>query len=387
MKKMLSSNKTILRSGPVVCAVNHEYQIMVPVNCETLMRVTVNGREYYCHSNGVRRSDCPVQRFIVPMEELDAAKEYTLHYQKVITRMAYSCIKGRMISKTYSFRPIAASDINVYVLSDCHGLGKEAAQAGSFYGQSLDLLILNGDVSSSCMTIEEAMLPYDIAFEITKGAVPCVITRGNHDLRGKYSERLHELMPTDHGKTYYQIFFGTLWLLVLDCGEDKMDNHREYGGTAAFHTMRIEESEFLEALTCHPDAEFRSGSVCRRIIVSHIPIMYRDRGTSRGEQPFDIENSIYQQWIDRINTAIKPDLYIAGHLHRNAIWQVDAPENSRHIDCPVLITGVPDHGRQKNCSGAALCLHNNQIDVAFTDSKHFVSGKKQMRSSGGAYTL
>ena len=377
---MLSSKKGILRTGPVVCAVNRDYHIMVPVNGETLMRVTVNGRDYFCHSNGVRRTDVPVQRFIVPMKELDAAKAYTLHYRKVISRMAYACIKGKTVSKTYSFRPVSdPSELHVYVLSDCHGLGKEATEAAAYFGDSLDLLILNGDVSSSCMTIDEALLPFDIAYAVTKGSVPCVITRGNHDLRGKYSERLHELMPTDNGRTYYQVCLGPLWLLVLDCGEDKNDDHREYGGTAAFHTMRQEESRFLRSLFNDPAAGYLSSGVREKIILSHIPVTHRNRGEEKGERPFDIEDELYSGWIDGINRNVKPDLCIAGHLHRNTVWEIDGPENHRRIGCPVLITGVPKHGKHRNCSGAAVVFSDRSIVVSFTDRHHNISEEITIR--------
>lgn len=374
---MRKNTHTILRNGPVACAVDRYYQIMVPVNCETLMRVTVNGRDYFCHSNGVRRSDCPVQRFTVPMEELDRAGAYTLHYQKVISRQAYCCIKGKQVSKTYPFRPLKkTSGINVYVLSDCHGLYEEAVLAGSYFEDALDLLILNGDISSSCMTVDEAMLPFDIAYDITRGSVPCVITRGNHDLRGKYSERLHEMMPTDNGRTYYQVCLGSLFLLVLDCGEDKDDGHREYGCTAAFHSMRLEELAFLEALSDDPLAGYRDEAVKHRLIVSHIPVSYRDRGECKNERPFDIENELYTKWVDRVNASVKPELYIAGHLHRSELWATDSEKNARNIRCPVLIAGVPIHGRKRNCCGAAVSCFDDHLEILFTDKDKTVIDQK-----------
>ena len=339
---------------------------MVPVNCETLMSVTVNGKEYFDHANGVRRSSCPVQRFAVPMEELDEAGEYTLRYCRVIKRMAYACLKGRAVTRRFSFSPLRKTDdIHIYVLSDCHGIKRESIETASYFGDRLDLLILNGDVSSSCMTLEEAMLPYDIAYGVTKGRVPVIITRGNHDLRGAWSERLHELMPSRNGSMYYQVCLGPLWLLVLDCGEDKDDGHREYAGTAAYHAMRLEETAFLkrlaEEINAAPD---RPG---HRLAVSHIPVSYRDRGTSKGEQPFDIENSLYGEWAEILNSEIRPELYIAGHLHRTELWQPGYPPDGRRLRCPVLIAGKPVHGRNRNIYGAALTVRDGGFDIAFTD--------------------
>ena len=374
---MVLSKRRILRSGPVVCAVGRSYQIMVPVNCETLMRVTVGEKDYFCHSNGVRRTDCPVQSFTVPMDQLNTAGEYTLHYQRVISRMPYACVKSRTLSRTYSFRPLQKrSDIHAYILSDTHGLFQEAVAAGSYYQDELDLLILNGDISSSCMKLEEAMLPFDIAYEITKGSVPCVITRGNHDLRGKYSERLHELMPSREGKTYYEVCLGPLWLLVLDCGEDKNDDHREYGGTAAYHTMREEETVYLKALCRSPDAGFRDPQVRYRVVVSHIPVPYRDRGADGSSHPFDIENELYTEWLEEINAHIKPDLYIAGHLHRNELWQTVSGKIGRPIACPVLITGKPVHKGDRDCICAAVGFSDRGGSIAFTDKRRAVLARE-----------
>ena len=349
-----------------MCPVDRDYQIMAPVNCETLMSVTVNGKEYFDHAGGVRRSDCPVQRFNVPMEELDAAGEYTLRYCRVIERRAYACLKGPTVTRRFSFSPVPKTGpLHVYAISDCHGIRQESVEAASFFGDRLDLLILNGDVSSSCMTLEEAMLPYDIAWAVTGGRVPVIITRGNHDLRGKYSERLPELMPCRGGTMYYPVSLGPLWLLVLDCGEDKTDGHREYGGTAAYHAMRLEETDFLRRLAAEPESG--KDGAAYKIVVSHIPISHRNQDAEKGERPFDIENGLYTEWAELLNKKIKPDLYIAGHLHRTQVWQPGVPADGRRLDCPVVIAGKPVHGKSRNIFGAALTLRDGGAEVAFTD--------------------
>ena len=377
------ATKHILRSGPVVCAVGNAYEILVPVNCDALMSVTVNGKTYCCHHNGVRRSDCVVQRFTVPMRELDAAGAYTLVYQKVIDRRAYSCLKGRAVSKTYSFRPLKPEgELHLYVMSDCHGIRREAENACAFFGDELDLLILNGDVSSSCETVDEALLPLDIAYTVTKGGVPCVITRGNHDLRGKFAQHLEELMPTSGGNMYYQVCLGPLWLLVLDGGEDKDDSHREYGGTAAYHAMRQEETAFLNNLSSDPAAGFRNPAVRYRFVVSHIPIHFCNRGDPGDHYPFDIENEIYTEWVKCLNESVRPQLYIAGHLHREELWPVDSDNNARWLCCPTLIAGKPVHHGDRECFGAALTLTADGAAIRFTGKRRLEIGKDTIKLKG-----
>lgn len=377
------ATKSILRSGPVVCAVGNAYEILVPVNCDALMSVTINGKSYCYHQNGIRRSDCVVQRFTVPMRELDEAGAYTLVYQKVIDRRAYSCLKGRAVSKTYSFRPLKPDrEVCLYVMSDCHGIRGESENTCSFFGDKLDLLILNGDVSSSCETVEEALLPLDIAYAVTKGSVPCVITRGNHDLRGNFAQHLDELMPTADGKTYYEVCLGPLWLLVLDGGEDKDDAHREYGGTAAFHAMRQEETVFLEKLFSDPTAGFRNPDARYRFVVSHIPIHFCCRDDPDDNYPFDIENDIYSEWVKNLNGSVRPHLYIAGHLHREELWPVDSAQNARGLHCPTLIAGKPVRRGDRDCLGAAIKLTSDSAEIFFTDKRHYIIEKDTIKLKG-----
>lgn len=52
-------------------------------------------------------------------------------------------------------------------------------------------------------------------------------SRGNHDMRGKLSEKMQTYTLTDNGNSYYSFQIGALWEMVLDCGEDKADSHEE----------------------------------------------------------------------------------------------------------------------------------------------------------------
>ena len=376
--------KRIMRHGPVVCAVGCDYQILVPVNCDALMKVIVNDKSYFCHQNGIRRSDCAVQQFAVPMRELDQAGSYTVVYQKVIDRRAYSCRKGKAVSKTFTFKALNdKKELHLYVMSDCHGIRKEAIEACSYFQDELDLLILNGDVSSSCETLDQALLPLDIAYEVTKGSVPCVITRGNHDLRGDFAQHLTDLMPSNHGRMYYQVSIGPLWLLVLDCGEDKNDDHREYGGTAAFHEMRLEETDFLKRLANDPYAGFRAPAVRYRFVVSHVPVHFRNKDDPGDHFPFDIENELYTEWVDLLNCSVHPQLYIAGHLHREEVWTVDAEHNERGLACPTLIAGKPVHHGDRNCFGAALTVNDETAEIRFTDKRHRIAGTETIKLGRG----
>lgn len=364
---IVNSNVNPLRSGPVVCAVGTDYQIMVPVKKKVLMSVTVGGKEYFNHCGGAKLSDTPVQRFTVPMAELNKAKSYTITYETVFERLAYSCVKSPKKSITYSFKPITKkTGINIYLASDCHGKGKEAVCAASFFGDDLDLLILNGDVSSSSETIPQIMLPYDIAYKVTKGEKPCIITRGNHDLRGKYAEQLTALMPNRNGTAYYTVNLGPMNFLVLDCGEDKPDDHEEYSGTAAFHQMRLCETEFIEDCC----KKFKPGKFNYRFVVVHAPFQ------CAYWPPFNIENDIYTRWCEVISEKYKPNLLLGGHVHKTAVWHRGGEGYDRDLACDTVVGGRPINEPESNFIGTAITLNPGKAEIRFTDKRKNIIGSE-----------
>ncbi len=372
-------NKSIIQYGPIVCAVGNSYQIRIPVRKKALMSVVVGDKEYFNHSNGIRRSDCIIQQFEIPAKELDEAKEYTVKYEEVILRLPYSCKKKPMQSETFSFRPIQKSKgINIYHIADTHGKEKAAVDAGSYFGDNLDLLILNGDISSSCDTVDEIMLSYKIAYGITKGRIPCIITRGNHDLRGKLSEKLEEMLPSKQGKSYYTVKLGCMWFIVLDCGEDKEDSHSEYSGTAAFHQMRLDETDFIQNIIENAENEYADSNVKYRFAVCHIPFTYKNTEEKRGERPFNIENEIYDKWTALLSESIRPQLIICGHLHEAEIFRKGGKNDHRNSPCDVLIGSKTRKDNMNDFIGAAIKINPDGCEVIFTDNNQAETGKESV---------
>lgn len=377
---MIKNNSKILRNGPVVCAVGADYHIMVPVKKKVLMSIVVGDKIYANHSNGIRRTDVPVQRFIVPQEVLNSAKKYTVVYEEMIKRMAYSCIKGETGELEYSFKPLEKSNnINIYHISDSHGLLKPSVDTASFFGKELDLLILNGDIASSSSKISDILLTYDIAYNVTKGEIPCVISRGNHDLRGKMAEKLDMLMPVQQGNSYYSVKLNNLWLLLLDSGEDKSDSHIEYSSTIACHQFREEETEFIKKIVDNAKQEYLSENVKYKIVVSHIPFYHNNTYECDGECPFNIETELYSHWCDILREKIKPHFYLAGHLHKVEVCEASGKYDDKGIDCPVIIGGKPIKDTAKKAMvGAAITLSENCAQIRFTDSNKTVLSEEEI---------
>lgn len=154
-------------------------------------------------------------------------------------------------------------------------------------------------------------------------------------------------------------------ILILDCGEDKLDSHREYEGMADFHTMRLEETEFLKKSLSDYDTTRKKF----RLVVSHIPFNYKNTESCKGERPFNIEDELYNSWCASINDFYDPSLYIAGHLHRTEVWDIENVNNHRKLNCPTIIGSKPEKNNKDNkMTCCFINLSDNSIGIKFNDN-------------------
>lgn len=352
---------------PTVFAVTDKYNIFVPFDSEVIMWVKVGENIYYDHCNGILRSGTNMHKVELPMSVLDEAKEYTVVYKKIIERTPYFPKSETERMLTVSFKPVKdGGDINVYNISDAHNLVAEPMSAGSFFGDDIDLLILNGDIPSHSGDIKNFNAICEIASGITRGCCPTVFARGNHDTRGIHAEDMPNYIPTYNGKTYYTFRVGCIWGLLLDCGEDKDDTHDEYGGTVCFHQFREEETEFIKSIIANEDREYAAVGVKHRLVISHIGFTHIARA------PFDIEQKTYKYWTELVREYIKPELLIFGHYHRVEVHTPGSDFDNFGQPCPAIIGSKPifDKENGNGFIGCALTLYEDgRTRVIFNDDK------------------
>ena len=349
---------------PAVFAVENTYQIMIPVRKETLLWVEVDGESYFDHSNGVLRSDTKIHRVSVPADALDRAGEYTVCFRNVIKRLPYYTQTGPIKRYAYKFRPIRSEgEINIYHLADTHGEAVCSAKAGQYFGDDIDLLVLNGDIYDHSGREKNLFITFDLCEKITGGGHPCVFSRGNHDLRGSFAEKLTEYGPNSNGKSYYTFRLGRLWGIVLDCGEDKDDSHREYGNTVACSVFRREETKFLKEVA--EKEEYLADGIDYRLVIVHSPF------THTQEPPFDIEDALYREWAHILKTKIKPQLILSGHLHETLISEIGSEFDDKGQPCPVVVGSRSVGNRIKTTDfiGCAVTLNSDEAKVEFTNAE------------------
>lgn len=357
------------KTCPAVFAIKNDYQIMVPVNSDLLFWVTVGDKKYYDHSNGIIRSSTRMHRVNVPMSELDKAGEYTVSYRKIIDRKPYFPETEDEVSATYKFKPVNTDGkINIYHLSDTHGKFNLTSDAGTYFGEELDLLVLNGDVPDHSGKIENFDLIYKLCEHITQGSRPCVFSRGNHDTRGFYAENIAEYTPTENGHSYFTFRCGKLWGIVFDCGEDKPDTNAEYGHTVCCHEFRLDETKYVEDVIKNAKDEYLAEGVEHRIAIAHHPFSYII------PHPFDIEQDIYGYWCKLLKEEIKPQVFLSGHLHQTRVAHVGGALDNLGQPCTVIVGSkeIVEDKVCKNFIGCAVTIDGENITASFTDSEHNV---------------
>ena len=287
---------------PVVYAVEDTYQIVFSTNHSATAWVEIDGQRYFDLYAGSMKSQDTVHKITVPQEKLDAAKHYSIHAEKMIYRGPFGGFKGNEISKSYDFRPVNSADgLVYYTITDAHHARVGAVNA-ALSVENLDFLVILGD--SVGMTEYEADAQYSnlMAHDVTKGEIPVVYARGNHEIKGDYAEELYKYVGSKNQSFYYWFTLSDVFGITLDLGEDHDAGWWEYYGTDQFALYHAEQTEFLrELLEEKPYEDFNY-----TLVACHIPIQFVNSRKDHVE--------VKATWTELLN-QIAPDLAVYGHQH------------------------------------------------------------------------
>ena len=347
-----------LKTAPAVFAVDRSYQIMVQLEGECLFSVKIGEEYYYDETNGIMNSLSEHHRVSVPMSELDRYGKYTVHVTPIKERKPYFTKTDEAVEYTFSFRPVRDEGARAYHISDAHNRIDGPISSCKAFGD-IDFLILNGDVIDHSGDPSKFANVYEICAALTRGEIPVVFSRGNHDMRGRYAERFAEYTPNHLGSTYYTFRLGSIWGMLLDCGEDKDDSHAEYGLTVACHVFRKRQTEFIKSVISNARNEYLADGVKTKLIISHKPFC------EVTEPPFDIEQEIYSHWTALLREHVKPDLMISGHTHKMEIRPVGSERDTLGQPCPVVIASEPSGETYASCG---FEFRDGGVKCTFTDS-------------------
>ena len=198
---------------------------------------------------------------------------YRVCLQEILQYKAYSKKFGHTSkSNFYSFTmPDAGSDsFTAIIFNDLH-------QRSNVFQTLLkqvekvdyDFVVFNGDCIDDPANHDQATRFVSLLTEAVHGdRTPTLFIRGNHEIRNAYSIGLRKHFDYVGGKTYGAFNWGDTRIVMLDCGEDKTDDHREYSGLNDFTQLRQEQVSFLEQELKSKD--FKKAD--KRILIHHIPL-------------------------------------------------------------------------------------------------------------------
>lgn len=334
----------MLYGYPCVYAVGTDYQIAFNTTEFGIAWIECGGNTYKSSSGGLMISETLIHKITVPMAVLDAAKAYRICLRPLPERRPYFPKLGKTETHDFSFRPVGDSlPVRAYMLADTHSRIEEPLKALGQYG-CIDLLIMNGDVPAESKTPEDIRAIFELTGAAARGEIPVVFARGNHDYRGQLATELPKYIGTDHGNTFFTFRIGSIWGIVLDCGEDKTDDHAEYGGMVDCHAMRLEETEFIKRVIANAESEYLAPGVKTRLAINHLP--FPTRLVERNGETFDIEKDIFAEWTQLMN-EIKPDMMLCGHEHRMHMFEKGNPDLRFGAEFPVIVGSAVFLGDRK----------------------------------------
>ncbi len=347
---------SFLFCDPSVFAIEDRYEILVNTLEDGQCAIRIGNEIFYDEKAGILISETRTHKIAVPKELLENEGGYTVLYRKTIVKKSYFSQFEEEKEVFFPFKACKKTEnINIYHVADVHCRFEEAISVASYFDDELDLLVVNGDIAE--VNHEESF--FDVAKfvgDITKGSVPVIFARGNHDTRGKLATRYSEFFPTENENTYFTATLGNLAFVVLDCGEDKTDDHAEYGGVNRFEPFRRRETAFLQKLSGFGDKTVIAVSHIAPVRTVHVP-----------NPLFEIEKDVYTAWnteLERLGTCFM----LTGHIHKA---ELIAPNGGNLPHNYPLVVGSAF--RPEYFLGAAVIVNRDSAEVMFTDKEHNVT--------------
>lgn len=249
----------------------------------------------------------------IRLENLEPGKTYYYRIcsQEIMLYQAYKKIFGETAVSdfhTFTLPTSSEADFTAIIFNDLH---KHSETLQALYKQvkdvDYDFVIFNGDCIDDPANHDEATHFLSELNETVGAAdIPVFYLRGNHEIRNAYSIGLRNLFDYVGDKTYGAFNWGDTRIVMLDCGEDKPDDHWVYYGLNDFTALRDAQVGFLkEELVSKP---FKKAA--KRVLIHHVPIFGKD---------VDSYNPCLQLWGGLLAKA-PFNVCINAHTHRHAYY-------------------------------------------------------------------
>lgn len=202
---------------------------------------------------------------------------YRVCSQEMLLYQAYKKVFGNTAQSSFSEFTLPAADTDSFtavVFNDLHQHTQTfRALCKQIQNINYDFVVFNGDCVDDPVDHNQATT---FISELTEGVrgdrIPTFFMRGNHEIRNAYSIGLRDHYDYVGDKTYGSFNWGDTRIVMLDCGEDKLDSHWVYYGLNDFTQLRNEQVDFLKKELAAK--EFKKAK--KRVLIHHIPLYGND---------------------------------------------------------------------------------------------------------------
>lgn len=202
---------------------------------------------------------------------------YRVCSQEMLLYQAYKKVFGNTAQSSFSEFTLPATDADSFtavVFNDLHQHTQTfRALCKQIQNIDYDFVVFNGDCVDDPVDHNQATT---FISELTEGVrgdrIPTFFMRGNHEIRNAYSIGLRDHYDYVGDKTYGSFNWGDTRIVMLDCGEDKLDSHWVYYGLNDFTQLRNEQVDFLKKELSAK--EFKKAK--KRVLIHHIPLYGND---------------------------------------------------------------------------------------------------------------
>ena len=202
---------------------------------------------------------------------------YGVCSQEILLYEAYKKVFGNTAQSAFSEFTLPATDTDSFtavVFNDLHQHTQTfRALCQQIKNVNYDFVVFNGDCVDDPVDHNQAT---SFISELTEGVcgdrIPTFFMRGNHEIRNAYSIGLRDHYDYVGDRTYGSFNWGDTRIVMLDCGEDKPDDHWVYYGLNDFTQLRNEQVDFLKKELS--SKEFKKAG--KRVLIHHIPLYGND---------------------------------------------------------------------------------------------------------------
>lgn len=215
----------------------------------------------------------------IRLDDLQPGQKYYYRVcsQEMLLYQAYKKVFGNTAQSSFSEFTLLAADMDSFtavVFNDLHQHTQTfRALCKQIQNINYDFVVFNGDCVDDPVDHNQATT---FISELTEGVrgdrIPTFFMRGNHEIRNAYSIGLRDHYDYVGDKTYGSFNWGDTRIVMLDCGEDKLDSHWVYYGLNDFTQLRNEQVDFLKKELAAK--EFKKAK--KRVLIHHIPLYGND---------------------------------------------------------------------------------------------------------------